>query len=288
MKRTIWLTLAVLVALLLVGGIWGLGTAPVRDQAVFDFRIDDLRQAALASGEPLPVAMEQFIIARGAFPRAVVVAGDGLFASQEMVFRTHILGYADGRTVIIDPVHERAIHERQFGGQFNENTWRFMQEAMQKASLVLATHEHLDHINGIVSSPVFDEIAPQVRLTREQLGNERFLSDAGFTPEHLQALTPMDYQGVYSPMPGIAVMKTPGHSLGHQVIYIQLANREEYLFVGDIAWVWDNIRLQRGRARLVSQLFLGEDQDSVAAQLAGLKQLSEQGRINLVVSHDLP
>jgi glyoxylase-like metal-dependent hydrolase (beta-lactamase superfamily II) len=270
------------------GGIWGLGSEPVDREAAFDFDIDALRAAALASGEPLPVAMEQFIVARGSFPRAVVVAGSGLFASQEMVFRTHILGYEDGRTVLVDPVHSRAVHEKNFGGQFNEKTWNFMQDAMQDASLVLATHEHLDHINGIAAAPAFAQLAPKVMLTREQFDNQRFIRDAGFTAEQLEALTPLEYDGVYSPMPGIAVKKTPGHSLGHQVIYVQLANGEEYLFVGDIAWAWDNIREQRGRARLVSALFLDEDQQQVAAQLAGLKALAEEGRINLVVSHDLP
>lgn len=288
MKRSVLIGLLVLVLATVAGGIWGLGSAPVDREAAFDFDIDALRAAALASGEPLPVAMEQFIVARGSFPRAVVVAGSGLFASQEMVFRTHILGYEDGRTVLVDPVHSRAVHEKNFAGQFNEKTWNFMQDAMQDASLVLATHEHLDHINGIAAAPAFAQLAPKVMLTREQLDNQRFIHDAGFTAEQLEALTPLEYDGVHSPMPGIAVKKTPGHSLGHQVIYVQLANGEEYLFVGDIAWAWDNIREQRGRARLVSSLFLDEDQQQVAAQLAGLKTLAEEGRINLVVSHDLP
>lgn len=288
MKRNAVIGVLVLVIATVVAGAWGLGTVPVDKQAAFDFQIDALRSAALASGEPLPVAMEQFIVARGTFPRAVVVAGSGLFASQEMVFRTHILGYADGRTVLVDPVHERAVHEKHFAGQFNEKTWHFMQDAMEDASLVLATHEHLDHINGIAAAPAFAQLAPKVMLTREQLDNRRFIDDAGFTAEQLDALTPLEYEGVYSPLPGIAVKKTPGHSLGHQVIYVQLANGEEYLFVGDIAWAWDNIREQRGRARLVSRLFLDEDQQQVAAQLAGLKALADEGRINLVVSHDLP
>lgn len=288
MKRNAVIGALVLVIATVVAGAWGLGTVPVDKQAAFDFQIDALRSAALASGEPLPVAMEQFIVARGTFPRAVVVAGSGLFASQEMVFRTHILGYADGRTVLVDPVHERAVHEKHFAGQFNEKTWHFMQDAMEDASLVLATHEHLDHINGIAAAPAFAQLAPKVMLTREQLDNRRFIDDAGFTAEQLDALTPLEYEGVYSPLPGIAVKKTPGHSLGHQVIYVQLANGEEYLFVGDIAWAWDNIREQRGRARLVSRLFLDEDQQQVAAQLAGLKALADEGRINLLVSHDLP
>lgn len=288
MKRNVVIGLLVLVSATVAAGFWGLGSAPVDRQAAFDFEIDALRKAALASGEPLPVAMEQFIVARGAFPRAVVVAGSGLFASQDMVFRTHILGYADGRTLMIDPVHDRAVHEKHFGGQFNDKTWNFMQAAMKDASLVLATHEHLDHINGIAASPAFEQLAPKVMLTREQLDNQRFMQDAGFSAAQIAALTPLEYDGVYSPMPGVAVKKTPGHSLGHQVIYVQLANGEEYLFAGDIAWVWDNIREQRGRARLVSSLFLGEDQQQVAAQLAGLKALVDEGRINLIVSHDLP
>ena len=70
------------------------------------------------------------------------------------------------------------------------------------------------------------------------------------------------------------------------MIYVQLASGKEYLFVGDIAWSWDNILLKTGRARLVSRFFLGEDQALVAAELAALAEVYRQGDVTIIVSHD--
>ncbi|MDF1780677.1 MAG: MBL fold metallo-hydrolase [Alcanivoracaceae bacterium] len=285
MKRIVLLMGGVFVLATIAFAVWALGTAEVPGEQKFALDMNRLRQAATASGEPLPVAMEEFDIAHGEFPKAVVVSGAGLFEKNDMVFRTHILGYANGDTVVIDPVHNGAQHQQLFGEGFNEKTWAFMQAALTNASLVLATHEHVDHVGGIAKSPSFASIAPHVKLTEEQI-NSFAIADADFAPADLQALIPLTYDDYYSPAPGIALKKAPGHSPGSQMIYVQLASGKEYLFIGDIAWSWDNILLQSGRARLVSRFFLGESQALVAAELAALDAVWQQGDVTIIVSHD--
>ena len=285
MKRIVLLIGCVLILAVVAFGVWALGTAEVPGEKDFALDMNRLRQVATASGEPLPVAMEEFDIAHGEFPKAVVVAGAGLFEKNHMVFRTHILGYANGDTVVIDPVHNATQHQQLFGDGFNQKTWAFMQEALTNASLVLATHEHVDHVGGIAKSPNFAAIAPRVKLTAEQI-NSFAVADADFAPADLQALTPLKYDDYYSPAPGIALKKAPGHSPGSQMIYVQLASGKEYLFVGDIAWSWDNILLKTGRARLVSRFLLGEDLALVAAELAALAEVYRQGDVTIIVSHD--
>ena len=284
MKRKLLLAAGTLMLLSGAFLYWALGTAPVPGDTPFALDMQRLRDVALASGKPLPVAIEQFEVARAEFPKAAVVAGSGLFGRQEMVFRTHILGYPDGKTVVIDPVHDAAMHRKYFGAGFNQATWDYMERAMADADLILATHEHLDHVGGISAAPDFGRIAAHVELTREQLGSFA-IADSGFTPAQLKQLKPLVYDDYYSPAPGIALKKAPGHSPGSQLIYVQLASGDEYLFVGDVAWADDNILKQTGRARLVSRFMLHENQQQVAGELAALKQVYERGKVTLVIAH---
>lgn len=284
MKKLFAIIGLLLIAIVIFLG-WGLGTANVTSAEHFELDMSKLRAAATASGEPLPAAVQEFVIAEGEFPKFVVISGTSLFEKQNMVFRSHIISYADGRTVMIDPIQDAATHLKLFGPGFHESSWNKQQKAMHRATLVLATHEHVDHVGGIAASDGFASLAPQVALTEEQL-NSFAIADSGFDDERLAQLTPLRYDDYYSPMPGIALKKAPGHSPGSQIIYVQLANGREYLFVGDIAWNWQNILQHSGRARLVSSFFLREDQGAVASQLATLEQLSHQADLNIIISHD--
>ena len=110
----------------------------------------------------------------------------------------------------------------------------------------MVTHEHQDHVGGIASAPDLAAIAKQTHLTREQLQSPK-LERGEFQPGALDQLAPLDYQGLHALAPGVVLQKAPGHSPGSQLIYVELASGRRFLFVGDIAWSKDNIRLQRGR-----------------------------------------
>jgi hypothetical protein len=68
---------------------------------------------------------------------------------------------------------------------------------------------------------------------------------------------------------------------------VQTANGAEFLFLGDVAWQFRNIDVQRERARLMTRFMLHEDRDAVFGQLAALKRLhaAEPG-IHIVPGHD--
>lgn len=87
--------------------------------------------------------------------------------------------------------------------------------------------------------------------------------------------------------PGIVLVPAPGHTPGTQLVYVRLADGAEYLFVGDIAWHMDNLRLGVGRPLLVSRFLLGEDPGAVLDQLGALRELAaREPALRLVVSHD--
>ena len=81
----------------------------------------------------------------------------------------------------------------------------------------------------------------------------------------------------------MVLQKAPGHSPGSQLVYVELASGQRFLFVGDIAWTKDNIRLQTGRPG-VATLLMSEDRPAVAAQLHALAQLPAD--VHVIVAHD--
>ncbi len=293
MRTTLWGTLALVPTVVVGAFIWGLGGVNRVAATEFPLDLNRLRAAALASGEPLPLAMGEHVIGVGEFPKGAIVAGESLLAKQRLVFRTHVLGYADGRTVVIDPVHGARLHEKFYGDGFNQRAWELMQKALARASLVLATHEHFDHVAGIASAPDFSALHAKVLLSREQLQSAA-IEDAEFSGEQLDQLVPLDYEDYYSPAPGIALKKAPGHSPGSQMIFVHFDDGREVLFVGDIAWSWQNLLEQRGRPRIVSAL-IGEDGTAVAAQLATLQEIlpassasaATPNGLQLVLSHEM-
>ena len=83
------------------------------------------------------------------------------------------------------------------------------------------------------------------------------------------------------------VVKSPGHTPGSQMVYVQLADGTEYLFLGDVAWVMRNVELTRERARLMTWYFLKEERQPVLDQLAGIKAFSDANpQVHLIPGHD--
>ncbi len=83
------------------------------------------------------------------------------------------------------------------------------------------------------------------------------------------------------------LVKAAGHTPGSQMVFVQLADGKELLFLGDVAWHMDQIRELWYRPRLVTDLFIGEDRDAVLAQFRTLHDLAEREPVQLVVSHDV-
>jgi hypothetical protein len=66
-------------------------------------------------------------------------------------------------------------------------------------------------------------------------------------------------------------------------VYVELANGKRFLFVGDIAWSFDNITRQTGRPRIAT-LLMKEDRPAVAAQVKAIGQLPSD--VHVIVAHD--
>lgn len=276
-KRWQWVGVGI-VSVLLIAKHFLLDTAAAPgEKYVID--VEALHRAALAAG-PLPERIEVEKVAEFAFPRTLVVAGDG-FRMHPMVLLSHRVVWPN-RSLLIDTAMSPAATKALPGSKADAAAFARVEAAMKQADTIVFTHEHSDHVGGVAAAPDFAAIAPKVSMTREQLNGPK-LERGEFPAGTLERLKPLDYQGLYSVAPGVVLQKAAGHSKGTQLVYVELASGARYLFVGDIAWTNDNITRQVGRPGIAT-LLMQEDRPAVAAQVQALAQLPKD--IHVIVAHD--
>ncbi len=125
-----------------------------------------------------------------------------------------------------------------------------------------------------------------MRLTSEQLANDDALEAIDFPESLREKLVPLDYDDVVVIAPGVVLKKAPGHTPGSQMVFVTFGDGRERLFVGDVVWNVDAILELRYRTRLVTDWVIGEDREAAIHQLRALRDLYDQGDVDIVVSHD--
>lgn len=275
---------AVLLVVAGAGYYWFVVESSMPANAYYELDIGKVRRMVAAVPGDKPERIEFEHIASFSFPATAVVAGDG-WSSRELPVFSYRLVYPD-RSVIIDTALDAKL-----GGDnlvsFDPEAFSRMEKALGEASLIVVTHEHMDHIGGLTVYPDLPAVLPATRLTKEQVDHPERSVPARFPDGALDGYEPLVYERYEVLAPGVAVIKAPGHSPGSQMVYVQMADGSEVLFIGDVAWKYRNILVQRERARLVTQFFLKEDREAVFGQLKALKELSEaEPEIVIVPGHD--
>jgi len=274
---------ALVIAVLLVPAYWWLLVESGTPSSTFALDLAELRQLANSMPGEKPSALHVEEVAEFEFPSNAVLAGSGWSTSKLPVF-SYQLVYGD-RTVVVDTAMDQATAKD--ASRFDPEAYARMSRAMEAASLIVITHEHLDHLGGFATHPKAAEL--KAKLTDEQLADPSKRKPLVIPDAVLRQRTPFTYARAVAVAPGVVLWRSPGHTPGSQLVFVQRQDGEEFLLLGDVAWHQENYEQVRERARLVTQFFLGEDRDAVLAQLSALRTLAAaEPKLHLVPGHDGP
>jgi glyoxylase-like metal-dependent hydrolase (beta-lactamase superfamily II) len=274
MKRSGLLLIALLVCVVTVKGAWSADLADIR------------RVATLIPGrKPLRINVLKF--AESHRTRNFSVKGEPATPSVQARTVFQVV-YADGN-VMVDagmdlPMHKqigRGAEEPYFAEQAQQ-----VDKALRGARAIIFTHEHGDHVTGVIRTPYLAELAPKTILTRAQvhtLETTPQFPDLRITEEQAQRYHIIDYDQYMAFAPGWVLIKAPGHTPGSQMMFITLDSGREYLLIGDAAWHMDSVRKVTGK----DAPWIVEDTSAVNDQLKWLNGLyNSEKNLVIIASHD--
>jgi glyoxylase-like metal-dependent hydrolase (beta-lactamase superfamily II) len=187
--------------------------------------------------------------------------------------------------IMVDAAMDSAALHR--GRSFKADNFATIETALEKANLIVITHEHVDHVQPLVKGPIADQVAPHTLLTREQVETLLTKPKVAFTSmdsSQVSRYLVVEYERALPIAPGVVLIKAAGHTPGSQMVYVKLASGREMILIGDIAWRALGVDSQRQKPDSTSR-FMSEDRTAIGKQLAWLKNVQAQG-ISVVVSHD--
>lgn len=274
---SIFLFFAVVISLLVA-------YSPVPQQSNYKIDLSTVRQLANSIPGTKVGEIRVDVVGETTVPRLAAVAGFD-FSDHYFIYTAYQL-IAGNKSIMVDTGIDQALLEDMApGSSFDAEAFARVTKALNKADKVVITHEHPDHLGGVRTPEMIKALQHKLVLTREQLANQRELETMNMW-QHVGELQALDYESYHALAPGVVLIKAAGHTPGTQLVYVQMDNNKEYLFVGDVAWHSDNITEGVGRPKFVSEFFLGEDRYQVLQQLRTLALIDRDTAIELVISHD--
>jgi glyoxylase-like metal-dependent hydrolase (beta-lactamase superfamily II) len=285
MKRTsLFLSFALLLA---AGFLTRAQQPPVQSAAPWSADISAIRRTATLIPGRKPSRINVLKFAESRRTKNFSVKGEP--ASPSVQARTVFqVIYPDGY-VMVDAGMDQPMH-KQIGRGADEPYFpeqaQQVDKALRGARAIIFTHEHGDHVTGVIRTPYLAELAPKTILTRAQvrtLETTPQFPDLRITEEQAQRYHIIDYDHYMAFAPGWALIKAAGHTPGSQMMFITLESGREYLLIGDAAWHMDGVRKILGK----DAPWIVEDTAAVTDQLKWLNTLSTTDKnLVIVASHD--
>ena len=253
---------------------------------VWTAKLNDVRNAAalIPGARPLRINVLKFAESHRTKNFSVKGAAADPSVQARTVFQ---VVYADGY-VMVDAGMDQQVHKffgRGVEEPYDAEAARQVERALKGARLVVVTHEHGDHVAGVIRTPLANELAPKTILTRTQvqtLITNPQMPEIRITEEMARRYIVVDYDKYLPLAPGVAVIKARGHTPGSQMVYVALESGKEYLLIGDAAWHMDGVRSVRGK----DAPWVAEDENALMDQLKWLNGLSTEHNLFIVASHD--
>ncbi len=185
-------------------------------------------------------------------PGAVVVTGEP-WAMTEMPVYAYQIAFPS-RAIIIDTAMSPDDAKKAHAGDINEVAWGRLKAALSTASSIYVTHEHADHMGGLVAAIDAPNVLAAAHLTKEQLDHPDRLKPVVLPEAARAGLHPCRYEGAVAVAPGVVLIEARGHTPGSQMVFVQLAPTEkELLLLGDTAWHHENVDVEVSGAAALDQ-----------------------------------
>lgn len=179
MRRSLFL----ITALLLLGGLYGWLLCDGRMPADAAYQFDLARVRPLADALPgdKPLELRDETPAVLACLQIMIVAGDS-WTRLPMPLFAYQPGYPD-RTLVVDTALDRWLTKPACLAAFFDDAARAqVDRAVTQAALIVLTHEHDDHLGGLVRHPQRAALLPVTQLNAPQAAQRRTLADAALAP----------------------------------------------------------------------------------------------------------
>ena len=248
----------------------------------------DIRRLAHLLPGALPVAVNGIRVAASVRPHRVVIEGgdDRPVTMPRTAFQ---VVYPDS-TVMIDAGLDRETHDSFSTPDKREPyypaAFAQLQRALDAARMIVLTHFHADHVAGVTRAANFSALAAKTVIsvaTAQCLLNTPHKPHLTMTADQINQFIIFDYGQYYPVAPGVVLIKAPGHSADHQMVYIALASGREILHSVDVGWVLENIAQIKAKAAP----WVKEDVPAVIGQLRWLNGvMNNEKNVTLLVTHD--
>jgi glyoxylase-like metal-dependent hydrolase (beta-lactamase superfamily II) len=292
MKVLKWLGYTVLVLIIIsIPAYWWLAMeSHTPSSAHYSIDMPAVRRLADAGVADLPVAIRVETIGHLLVPEAFAIAG-GSWQKLDMPVSAYEIVYND-HAVIVDTAFNADVAKQMGANVFDDAAYARLGAALTTAQLIIVTHEHPDHVGGLLAQPNLKDLMGKTRLTQIQVTalkkaiREAQISNVNVSPTVFDGYQGIDDEPYQTIAPGVVLIKAPGHTPGSQMVYVKRADGREILFLGDVAWQMRNIEKVRERPRLLTWL-VGEDREAVMGEFVELHRLhAAEPNLNMMPGHD--
>lgn len=275
----------------LIGGpfYWLFIANPARDPAAaVPISMAQLRSLAQSIPGPHPEQVELIVVGSSQMTSNILAAGSGMVNRTYSVisFRLAVPGKGP---IMIDTGLSAKLAKSEGLDHFFADRQAQVDRDLRQASLILSTSERAEHLGGLtVAAGAADgqDIVAKARLNGQQVP-ENGVDFRIPWPVGLSLNPAITGEKPMAVAPGVVVIPAAGASPGSQLIYTQMRDGREYLFVGDVAPLAVNFLELRAPSKYLSLFSRPEDRRAIMRWLITIAALRMQDpRLNVIPGHD--